>query len=170
MSIFTITLAYFYTFLEKLFRLPAHAYVLIFLIISLIATALTFSPAQWSKIQLSSSAQSLQDYARFLQHTQASGNDQLSQRVYENLSPVLSVQSVEIQHEFHEIVFPQERIQALINFWETIFEKQQNAREVNAALAILSYQTFNNEKFQQFLQRWKELEPNDPRLETFKGK
>jgi len=160
----TFAVAYLYAATEKLFTLPPYVYVGMFLIASLTATLASLTPPNIAKFRLASSSQSLEDYARFLQYTQASGNDELGQRVYEKLLPTLQSQPIAVKQAFHEIVFPQERVHTLLKFWNEVYSKQPNSREANAALAILSYQTFDDEKFAEYFTRWQELEPNDARL------
>jgi hypothetical protein len=163
-----IAFAYIYLAIEKLFHLPTYVYIAIFFVVSILATAIALTPAQLAKYQLATSSQSLQDYGRFLLITQASGNDAVAQRVYQNLSPVLQSQPQWMQQDFRDIVFPQERVATLMNFWNMVAAQQPNAREVNAALAILAYQTYQQEKFHHYIATWKQLEPNDSRLEKIK--
>ncbi len=165
-----IPLAYLYSAVEKLCTLPPYVYVGAFLLASTFATLTTLTAPNVAKFRLASSSQSLEEYARFLQYTQASGNDVLGQRVYENLLPSIQSQAIAVKEKFHEIVYPQERVEALLKFWSDVYAKQPNSREANAALAILAYQKFEDEKFQQYLKRWEELEPNDERLRIFKMK
>ncbi len=163
----TLATAYFYLAVQKLFQLPSFVYVMIFFIASVLATATALTPIQLSKYRLASSHQSIEDYARFLTATQASGNDVIAQSLYRSMQPLITKQPLWIQHDLHEMVYPQERIALLMKFWNMVAAQQPNAREVNAALTILSYQTFDQKKFEQYLQHWKQLEPNDVRLSTF---
>ncbi len=164
-------IAYVKFFLDFVCTLPLSIYLGSMMLVFLLATFMRWSPFQAQKMVLTMNSTQISAYASFLRFTQAQGDSLLTEHIYISLLPVLRNTDQNIQEDYRDITYPQEKIFEQESFWLEVYRKQPTSREALIALSILNYQQFKQDAFEDYIARLEKIEPNDKRvilLKTYK--
>ena len=162
-----VSFAYGVYAIERFFALPQYVFLICFVAIVCITSILRWEPFLWEKIGLEISPQTQADYVRVIRMAHLLGDPLFAESMYVQILPYLS--SPQDQRIFREETYPQERLELLRAFWSNVLQFQPTSREAFAALTLIHYSLQEKNAGFSTLETWKNIEPNDQRIQSLEN-